>query len=172
VVRVASCNEEERGMTREELKALAEQAFIGPTRNITAIGKLTVAIGEAGTLELAKQYGIETLFAKGRGKRPDLENVLDEYVEVANDEAAKAEAKRALTVSQALERPLPKNIGGSVTNPYSNHKDNLDADGNYNAKAIARQTSLMKVNMNMAAAIAKAAGVTVTATRPLQPQGA
>jgi hypothetical protein len=158
-------------MTREGLKALADTAFVGTTRNISAIGKLTVALGEARTLELAKTYGIEKLFSKEKGIRPTgNDDILDEYVEVANDEAAEIDAKQSQTVAAGLERPLHDSISTSETNGWSRHPKNIrvneDGSESWSPRALKLQAGTLRLGPRVAAEVAARSGSTVGAPYP------
>lgn len=65
------------------------------------------------------------------------------------------------------EHIKPKAPADPKTNPWSNHRDNVDSNGRFNAKAITRQANTVKgVGETAAAGIAAAVGCKLGDTRP------
>lgn len=112
----------------------------GPSPNFTKRNEVVNLLGPERAAQIAADFGVTLGSTKG-GKVPA-------YIKT---NTVDSDAKKA------------------ATNPWSNHPDNVDDKGRFNAKALTRQGQVVKgVGAEKAAQIASAVGCKLGDTRPRQ----
>jgi hypothetical protein len=158
-------------MNTSDLQVLTDSAF--KRGNMTARSKLfrllagtdrpspeVTAATNAKMLAMAENYGVTNLHStKERGTKPTDKETFTTQLEdlVADVKVNEAEKARA----RAAEPPKKLAMTGKHSNPW--HVLNRNDDGSFREEALLRQKKLIAYNPKVAAAIAKAAHVTLEA---------
>jgi hypothetical protein len=158
-------------MNNKELETLFDTAFKG-TGNMTARGKIfrllagtdkptreLAAATDAKLLAMAENYGISNLNALSeKGVKPaNSEQFSEQLAQIAADIDVNEATKAA-----RIEEPRRLAAPPGHTNPY--HRSHRGPDGQFTAAARKRQIDLENWNKDVAAKIAKGAGVTLETT--------
>jgi hypothetical protein len=155
-------------MKTSDLESLVDAAFRGQG-NMTARSKLfrlmvgtdrpsreLTAATEARMLGVAELYGVTNLNSlKERGVKPS-KDFLNEQMELMVSDINVVDAEKAARITEPKRLAAPP----GHTNPW--HRSHKDANGNYTPAALKRQADLKNFNMNVAAAVARGAGVTLS----------